>query len=65
MLFYYAGDGNWWLGDIAAGQLTWSLHGNTYGDELRFTDAEREQVVAEVQEGLTALASLGSTANLS
>lgn len=29
VLFYYGGDGNWWLGDTANGQLGWSLVGNT------------------------------------
>jgi hypothetical protein len=32
ILFYYPGDDNWWLGTVdAAGQLTWSLAGNTVG----------------------------------
>ena len=25
VLFYYAGDGNWWLADMVGGQLQWSL----------------------------------------
>jgi hypothetical protein len=25
VLFYYAGDGHWWLGDMVDGQLQWSL----------------------------------------
>jgi hypothetical protein len=29
IMFYYAGDGNWWLGDMVAGKLQWSLTGNT------------------------------------
>jgi hypothetical protein len=29
IMFYYAGDGNWWLGDMQGGQLNWSLAGNT------------------------------------
>ena len=30
ILFYYRGDGNWWLGRFGAtGQLTWNLAGNT------------------------------------
>jgi hypothetical protein len=29
ILFYYPGDGNWWLGPLAGGQLQWSLLGNT------------------------------------
>ncbi len=31
ILFYYPGDDNWWLGEIANGQLTWSSVGNTAG----------------------------------
>jgi len=33
VLFYYPGDGNWWLGSYQAtsGQLVWSLAGNTAG----------------------------------
>ncbi|MFZ0159793.1 MAG: M12 family metallopeptidase [Kineosporiaceae bacterium] len=31
VLFYYPGDDNWWLGELAGGQLTWSLVGNTVG----------------------------------
>lgn len=29
ILFYFPGDGNWWLGRFAAGQLSWTLAGNT------------------------------------
>jgi hypothetical protein len=25
VLFYYQGDGNWWLADISGGQMQWSL----------------------------------------
>jgi hypothetical protein len=31
VLFYFPGDGNWWLGNIAGGQLQWSLVSNTLG----------------------------------
>src|SRR6266851_3337349 len=31
VLFYYRGDGNWWLGTIAGGALTWAKVGNTAG----------------------------------
>jgi hypothetical protein len=31
VLFYYAGDNNWWLGSHSGGQLQWSLVGNTAG----------------------------------
>jgi hypothetical protein len=31
ILFYSAGDQNWWLGTITNGQLGWSLAGNTKG----------------------------------
>jgi hypothetical protein len=31
ILFYYPGDHNWFLGTIQAGQLNWSLVGNTAG----------------------------------
>jgi hypothetical protein len=31
VLFYYPGDHNWWLGTIQAGQLNWTLVGNTAG----------------------------------
>ena len=31
MLFYYPGDDNWWLGEVAGGQLSWRLVGNTRG----------------------------------
>jgi hypothetical protein len=31
VLFYYPGDQNWWIGQCASGQLTWSLAGNTAG----------------------------------
>jgi hypothetical protein len=31
VLFYYSGDGNWWLGDVTAGQMAWKLAGNTTG----------------------------------
>ena len=30
VLFYYPGDSNWWLGQLAASQLQWSLVGNTF-----------------------------------
>lgn len=55
VLFYYAGDGNWWLGDLVGGQLGWSLVSNT-AEDLVFADAERAQVLAEVQGGLGVLA---------
>ena len=56
VMFYYAGDGNWWLGDIQGGQLQWSLvsqsagfgnlndanHKIWFGD---FTGAGRTQVM--------------------
>ena len=29
LLFYYNGDGHWWLGDLNAGQLNWSLRSDT------------------------------------
>lgn len=29
ILFYYPGDGNWWLGKFTANQLNWSFSGNT------------------------------------
>src|SRR2546421_516055 len=29
ILFYYPGDGNWWLGTITGSQLNWQLVGNT------------------------------------
>ncbi|HLF26682.1 MAG TPA: M12 family metallopeptidase [Anaerolineae bacterium] len=31
VLFYYPGDGNWWLGRLVSGQLQWSLICNTRG----------------------------------
>jgi Astacin (Peptidase family M12A)/FG-GAP-like repeat len=31
ILFYYPGDGNWWLGSHVGGQLTWKFVGNTLG----------------------------------
>jgi hypothetical protein len=31
VLFYYAGDSNWWLGTVAGGALSWQLVGNTRG----------------------------------
>src|SRR4051794_21197119 len=31
VLFYYAGDGHWWLGDMAGGQLQWSLVSESAG----------------------------------
>jgi len=31
ILFYYPGDGNWWLGGVTGGQLQWSLVSNTLG----------------------------------
>jgi hypothetical protein len=31
VLFYYAGDSNWWLGTISSGALSWQLVGNTRG----------------------------------
>jgi hypothetical protein len=31
VMFYYSGDGHWWLGDIAAGQLQWSLVSQSAG----------------------------------
>lgn len=31
ILFYYPGDGNWWLGSYRAGSLTWRLASNTSG----------------------------------
>jgi len=31
ILFYYRGDGNWWLGQMAGGRLTWTLVANTAG----------------------------------
>jgi kumamolisin len=31
VMFYYPGNGNWWLGTVAAGHLTWQLVGNTSG----------------------------------
>jgi hypothetical protein len=55
-MFYYAGDGNWWLGDIVAGQLQWSLVSQSagFGNLLDgqhpiwisdFTGARRAQVM--------------------
>lgn len=29
VLFYFKGDGNWWLGRLSTGQLSWNLAGNT------------------------------------
>ncbi|MET7912009.1 hypothetical protein ABZS98_27825 [Streptomyces avermitilis] len=29
LLFHYPGDGNWWLGTVRNGQLTWAYVGNT------------------------------------
>jgi hypothetical protein len=29
ILFYFPGDGNWWLGSFAGNQLSWTLAGNT------------------------------------
>jgi hypothetical protein len=29
VLFYFPGDGNWWLGNYEVGQLRWALSGNT------------------------------------
>ena len=31
VLFYYNGDGNWWLGNMSGGQLQWSLVSQTAG----------------------------------
>ena len=31
MLFYYPGDGNWWLGAYSGGSFQWSFIGNTRG----------------------------------
>ncbi|MFN8466376.1 MAG: DUF4157 domain-containing protein [Caldilineaceae bacterium] len=31
VMFYYAGDGNWWLGDMAGGQLQWTLASRSAG----------------------------------
>src|SRR6266446_1283021 len=31
ILFYYRGDGNWWLGTVSGTTLTWQLVGNTTG----------------------------------
>jgi Thermolysin metallopeptidase, alpha-helical domain/Thermolysin metallopeptidase, catalytic domain len=31
IMFYYAGDGNWWLADMVNGQLQWSLVSQTAG----------------------------------
>jgi len=31
ILFYYQGDGHWWLGDMAGGQLHWSLVSQSAG----------------------------------
>ena len=31
LLFYYPGDGRWWLGTLAAAQLTWQSPGSTSG----------------------------------
>ena len=31
VMFYYAGDGNWWLADMQGGELSWSLFDNTAG----------------------------------
>ena len=36
VMFYYSGDGNWWLGDMVGGQLQWSLvsHSRGFGNLL-------------------------------
>jgi hypothetical protein len=31
ILFYYAGDGNWWLGTFVSNTINWNLAGNTAG----------------------------------
>jgi hypothetical protein len=31
VMFYYSGDGNWWLGDMAGGSLNWSLVSQSAG----------------------------------
>ena len=31
VMFYYSGDGHWWLGDMEAGQLKWSLVSQSAG----------------------------------
>src|SRR2546421_98089 len=31
VMFYYRGDGNWWLGDMVGGQLQWSLASQSGG----------------------------------
>jgi hypothetical protein len=31
VMFYYSGDGNWWLGDMVGGQLQWSLASQSGG----------------------------------
>jgi len=31
IMFYYPGDGNWWLGTFSGTQLNWTLAGNTAG----------------------------------
>jgi hypothetical protein len=39
VLFYYPGDGNWWVADLTGSKLSWSFAGNTLGkiqDEPNF-----------------------------
>lgn len=40
VLFYNAGDGNWWLASLGGGQLGWGLAGNTAG----FGDLTRSSI---------------------
>jgi hypothetical protein len=80
ILFYYKGDGNWWLGRFnAAGQLIWNLAGNTgkpHRSRVRvhlklaiqptsFTVNDAMNGMREVYSSVGILAELASTENLS
>ena len=77
VLFYYPGDGNWWLGSLAGAALGWRLLGNTgrrfdaclglniiLVAEDTFTAANRQQVVdsIEITRQIYGQVSLGITA---
>jgi hypothetical protein len=78
VLFYFPGDGNWWLGRLPAGQLNWNLAGNTgrpYNSRVRvhlkilsaptsFTVDQAMQGMRDVFRSVNILAELGTTENL-
>jgi hypothetical protein len=59
VLFYFPGDGNWWLGSHTGGQLAWAFAGNTLGaarprpptpEQCRPIQDELNGVRAEIRE---------------